>query len=96
VPSDREKLESETLEQLTDRMQHGPESGRHYHAAVAELERRKALWTKQATVAQQEAAKAAERTAQYTRRAAFFMLLSVFAVLVGSFIGPLLPHILGW
>ena len=94
MPSDREKLEIETLEQLGDRMQDGPSSGRHYHAPFAELERRKALWARQATEAQREAADAAKATACYTRRAARYMLWSVIAVIAASFLSVLLPTLL--
>jgi len=87
MPSDREKLEGESLKQLTDRMQDGPQSGRHYHAPLAELERRKASWERQAAEAQLEAAEAAKETAKYTRRAAFFMCFCLSYISpVGQFV----------
>jgi hypothetical protein len=39
MASDRENLERETLGQLADRMQDGPNAPRHYYSALAELER---------------------------------------------------------
>ena len=63
MASDREKLEDETLERLADRMQDGPPSGRNYYAPATELERRRAIWQRQAKHAEEEAAKAAIETA---------------------------------
>jgi hypothetical protein len=63
MTSEREKLESETLGQLADRMQDGPDSDRRYFGPLAEIERRKAAWMKASADAQIEAAEAAKETA---------------------------------
>ena len=94
MASDREKLEGETLRQLADRMQDGPDSNRRYYAPLAELKRRKAVWAEALAQAQQEAAHAAIETARYTKQATRYMLLSVLAVLIGSLLSGLLVELL--
>jgi hypothetical protein len=84
MASDREKLEDETLEQLADRMQDGPDSQRRYYAPLAELERRKTIWQLEACKAQKEAAEATKETAKYAKQNARYMLWSVIAILVTS------------
>jgi hypothetical protein len=76
MTSEREKLESETLGQLADRMQDGPDSDRRYFAPLAEIERRKAAWMKASADAQIEAVEAAKEAARYTKRTTLYMLLS--------------------
>jgi methyl-accepting chemotaxis protein len=63
MPSRREMLEQESLQQLADRMQDGPTNPAQYYPALAELEHRKACW-------QQEATEAAKNAAAATREAA--------------------------
>lgn len=94
MPSPREMLERESLAQLADRMQEGQPSGQ-YHIAMAELERRRASWEQEATKAAKEAACAAKDTAEYTKKNARYMLWSVIAILVTSFISALV-NILAW
>jgi hypothetical protein len=77
MPSDREKLEHETLSQLADRLQPGPTSTHQFNIANAELMRRQAIW-------QQEASNAAVETAAATRRSAHYMLASVIVLAVAS------------
>jgi hypothetical protein len=84
MPSTRETLENETLEQLADRMQDGPNAQRHYYAALAELERRKTEAELEASNAQTEAAEATKATAEYTRKNVRAMWWSVAAIAVGS------------
>jgi hypothetical protein len=86
MPSHREKLQDEDIEQLADRMQDGPSSGRHYYAALAELERRRAIWEQDASRAQEEAAQAAKATAEYTRKNVRAMWASVAILALGSII----------
>ena len=86
MASDREKLETETLEQLADRMQDGPSTTRHYYSALAELERRKAVWQLETAEAQKVAASSAESTAQYTKKTARYMLWSVIVLAVSAVI----------
>jgi hypothetical protein len=86
MASDRENLEGETLGQLADRMQNGPNAPRHYYSALAELERRKAIWQREAAEAQKAAASSAESTAQYTKKTAHYMLLSVIVLAVSAVI----------
>jgi hypothetical protein len=86
-------------------MQEGPPSGPKYHAALAELERRKACCELEATeaadaakeeaCAAKESARAANDTAEYTKKNALYMLWSVIAILVTSFISALV-NILAW
>lgn len=109
MPGLREMLECESLAQLADRMQEGPPSGPKYHAALAELERRKACCEQEATEAAKEAAdsakeaacaakesaRAANETAEYTKKNARYMLWSVIAILITSFISALV-NILAW
>jgi hypothetical protein len=89
VASDREKLEKETLGQLADRMQDGPSTTRQYYSALAELERRKAVWQREAAEAQKAAASSAESTAQYTKETARHMLHSVWAILFAAALSAL-------
>jgi hypothetical protein len=89
MASDREKLQTETLEQLSDRMQDGPSTTRHYYSALAELERRKAVWQREAAEAQKAAASSAELTAQYTKETARYMLYSVLAILFAAVLSAL-------
>jgi predicted ATPase len=89
MASDREKLESETIEQLADRMQDGPSTMRHYYSALAELERRKAVWQFEAAEAEKAAASSAESTAQYTKENARHMLRSVWAILFAAVLSAL-------
>ena len=109
MPSPREMLEHESPAQLADRMQEGPPSGPKFHAALAELERRKACWEQEASEAAKEAANAAKEsacaakdsahaandTAEYTKKNARYMLWSVIAILVTSFISAL-ANVLAW
>ena len=88
MASDREKLENETLGQLADRMQDGPNTPRHYYSALAELEPRKALW-------QKEAAKAQEAAASYTKENARYMFWSVVGIFVAAAISALFSF-LSW
>jgi predicted Rossmann-fold nucleotide-binding protein len=81
----REELEGLLVGQLVDSMQKGP--GEDYWAAAGEVERRKFAAQTVVNEAQIEAAKsateaaeAAKTTADYTRRNARYMLLSVIAV----------------
>jgi hypothetical protein len=83
MASPREQLEKETLGQLADRMQYGPQEGQ-YHPAAAELERRRAAWQSAAAKAELDGAEAAISTAEYTRRTARYMLWSVWAILATS------------
>jgi len=84
VASPREQLEKESLGQLADRMQEGPDSkpGQYYPAA-AELERRRAA------EAEQQAALAARSTAEYTKNTARYMLWSVWAIVATSGVSAL-------
>jgi hypothetical protein len=82
MASRREQLEGESLEKLADRMQDG--EGVAYHPAAAELERRKAVWVRDAAKAAQDAASAEKMTAEYTRRTARYMLWSVWAIFATS------------
>jgi phytoene/squalene synthetase len=75
MPSTRELLERETLQTIADMMQDGPNSGRPYFAALAELERRRTLW-------QSETAESAKATADYTKQNAKYVLWSVIALCV--------------
>jgi len=84
MPSTRETLEKETLEQIADRMQGGPNGGRHYYAALAELERRRAEAELEASDAQKKAAEAAKVTAEYTRKYVHAMWVSVVVLAVSS------------
>ncbi|MGD0635193.1 MAG: hypothetical protein ABSA13_13110 [Beijerinckiaceae bacterium] len=95
MASDREKLETETIEQLADRMQDGPSTLRHYHSALAELERRKAVWQFEAAEAQKAAASFAESTAKYTKDNARYMLLSVCAILFAAVLSAFFSY-LAW
>jgi hypothetical protein len=102
MPSPREMLKDESLAQLADRMQEGPPSGPKYYTALAELERRKACFeqeaaesAKEAADAAKESARAANDTAEYTKKNARYMLWSVIAILVTSFISALV-NILAW
>jgi hypothetical protein len=95
-------LEHESLAQLADRMQEGPPNGPKFHAALAELERPKACWEQEASEAAKEAADAAKDsahaandTAEYTKKNARYMLWSVIAILVTSFISALV-NVLAW
>jgi hypothetical protein len=84
MPSRREQLEGESLEKLADRMQDGASVPTNYHPAAAELERRKAIWQRDAAKAAQDAASAEKTTAEYTQRAARYMLWSVLAIFATS------------
>jgi uncharacterized membrane protein YqiK len=94
VPSDREKLESETLGQIADRMSNAEPTSRTHTIAVAEFTRRQTLAQLEATKAQIEAAGAAKETATYTRLNAKYLLWSV-VVLAGSSMFTLLLTGLG-
>jgi hypothetical protein len=96
MPSDREKLEAETLENLADRMQDGPESGRFYYCALAELERRRAKWQLDAANSQMDAAHAAKETAEYTMLNAWYMKLSVVAIAITSGLSALFQFLSWW
>jgi hypothetical protein len=87
MPSDREKLEGETLSELADRLQPGPASTHQFNVANAELMRRQAIWQqeasdaqKRAVIEQKRAADAAVETAKATRRSARYMLASVIVL----------------
>jgi hypothetical protein len=91
MPSDREKLEGETLSELADRLQPGPTSTHQFNVAKAELMRRQAIWQqeasdaqKQAVIEQKRAADAAVETAAATQRSAHYMLASVIVLAVAS------------
>jgi hypothetical protein len=91
MTSDREKLESETLSQLADRLQPGPTATHQFNLANAELMRRQAIWQqeaseaqKQAVAEQRRAADAAVETAAATRRSARYMLASVIVLAIAS------------
>ena len=77
-------MKDESTEQLADRMQDGPSSGRHYYAALAELERRRANSELEACKAQKEGAEAAKATAEYTRKYVRAMWVSVVVLAVSS------------
>jgi hypothetical protein len=95
MPTRREQLQGESLEQLADRMQDGPGGSSQYHPAAAELERRKAVWQRDAAIAAQEAASAEKSTAEYTQRTAHYMLWSVWAIFATSGASALFS-ILAW
>lgn len=95
MPSNREKLEEETLENLADRMQDGPTSGRHYYPALAEVERRRTKSQLDALNSQMEAAQAQIETAEYTRLNARYMKLSVIAIAITSGLS-LLFQVFSW
>jgi hypothetical protein len=94
MPSPREMLEGESLEQLADRMQFGAMEG-VYRPAAAEMERRRAIWQHKATMAEQDAAIAAKSTAAYTKQTARYMLWSVVAIFVTSGLSALFSF-LAW
>jgi hypothetical protein len=94
MPSRRELLERESLEALADRMQDGA-STPNYHPAAAELERRKAIWQRDAATTAQDAASAEKSTAEDTRKAARYMLWSVWAILATSGLSALFSF-LAW
>ena len=96
MPSDREKLETETLGNLTDRLQDGPEQGRHYYSALAELERRRTQWQQNAANSEMDAAQAAKDTAEYTKQNARYMKLSVFAIAITSGLSALFQFLSWW
>jgi hypothetical protein len=83
MASPREQLEGESLGQLADRMQYGAKEDL-YHPAVAELERRKALWQRDSAKAEQDAAATAKSTAEYAEKTAQYILWSVLAILLTS------------
>jgi hypothetical protein len=83
MASQRENLEKATLERLADDMQFGPTSA-GYYPALAELERRRALWEREASEAQMAASGYAESTANYTKANARYMLFSVLATLIAA------------
>jgi hypothetical protein len=84
VASDREKLESETLGQIADRMSNAEPTSCAHTIAVAEFMRRQTLAQLEATRAQIEAAGAAKETAIYTQRNAKYLLWSVIVLAVSS------------
>jgi hypothetical protein len=84
VPSDREKLESETLGQIADRMSNAEPTSRAHTIAIAEFTRRQTVAQLEATRAQVEAARAAKETAIYTQRNAKYLLWSVIVLAVSS------------
>jgi hypothetical protein len=86
MPTTRETLQDESIEQLADRMQDGPNSGRLYYAPLAELERRRVGWEEEVSRAQKEAAEAAKATAEYTRKNVRAMWWSVAVLAAGSII----------
>jgi hypothetical protein len=95
MPSTRETLQNESIEQLADLMQDGPSSARPYYAALAELERRRVEREEEVSRAQQEAAEAAKATAEYTRKNVRAMWWSVAVLAAGSVISAFFQY-LSW
>jgi hypothetical protein len=82
----RAKLADLNLDQLADTLA-GPHPGTPSHGvAMAEFTRRQTLAQLESARAQQEAAEAAKLTAQFTRRTARYMLISVIATVVLFFL----------
>jgi hypothetical protein len=95
MPSTRETLQNESIEQLADRMQDGPNGGRLCYAPLAELERRRVGWEEAASRAQKEAAEAAKATAEYTRKNVRAMWWSVAVLAAASVISAFFQY-LSW
>ena len=84
IPSEREKMESWSLGQITDYMSNA-ECGSNAHTrASAEILRRQTILQQEATAAQQRAADATIETAKFTHLNARYMLLSVIALVITS------------
>jgi len=96
MPSDREKLESEDLGALADRMAQSDQNSRAYDVAYSELMRRQTEAQLKASKAQSEAAEATKETAKYTRLNAKYMLWSVIALAVSSFVTAALTAVGMW
>jgi hypothetical protein len=85
MASYREKLLAPmSLEELADFMSNADASGSANQAAKTEFLLRQTKLQEAATGATREAAEAERKTARYTRRNAFYMLLSVIVLAIAS------------
>jgi len=96
MPSDREKLEVESLAAVADRMSNAEHGSRTHTVALAEFTRRQTLAQLQATQAQIDAAEAAKETAIYTRQNAKYLLWSVIVLASSSVLSLILTAVGLW
>jgi hypothetical protein len=96
MPSDREKLETESLGAIADRMAQAEQISHAYNVAHSELMRRQTEAQLEASRAQVDAAAAAKETAIYTRSSAKYVKLSVIVLAISAGLTLLLSALGLW
>jgi hypothetical protein len=96
MPSEREKMESWSDDQLYDTLANSKGDSLSHSSAAAELMRRTNKLAVKVAQAQIAAATATIKTAEYTRSNARYMLYSVNAAVAAAFLSAVVAGIAWW